>query len=126
MSKAKKKAKQQATFREGAYENRFKDHQERDEFAVLNRRTRERLSAMDALLKEQEAKAAHENAMQEKRMKALINLVLLVILCVVTCVGIIALAYTGAVAWWLSILLAVGLMMTCAFRSGWLWHEIKA
>jgi hypothetical protein len=80
---------------------------------------------MQQELWEQQAKAEYARIMQEKKLKALFDLVLLVIMCAVTCAVMIALAYTGAVAWWISALLIVGLMMTCSFRSGWLWHEIK-
>lgn len=125
MSKAKKKAARQQIPCEGKYEGICRDRQERDEFAVLNRKTRDRVDRMQQELWAKEAKAIYESIVLEKRVKALINLILLVIMCVVTCGAVIALAYTGAVAWWISALLIVGLMMTCSFRSGWLWHEIK-
>ena len=143
MSKAKKKEMRQQAACEGKYEAICRDRQERDELDMLNRKTRERVDQMqqelndlqaktvlenamhEAQLKEQEAKAEYARLVQEKKLKALIDLVLLVIMCAVTCAVMIALAYTGAVAWWISALLAVGLMMTCSFRSGWLWHEIK-
>lgn len=125
MSKSKKKTMRQQTACEGKYEAICRDRQERDELDMLNRKTRERVDQMQQELWEQQAKAEYARLLQEKKLKALIDLVLLVIMCAVTCAVMITLAYTGAVAWWISALLIVGLMMTCSFRSGWLWHEIK-
>lgn len=125
MSKSKKKAMRQQAACEGKYETICRERQERDEFAALNHKTRERVDRMQQELWEQQAKAEYARLMQEKKLKALFDLALLVIMCAVTCAVMITLAYTGAVAWWISVLLTVGLLMTCSFRSGWLWHEIK-
>ena len=125
MSKSKKKEMRQQAACEGKYEAICRDRQERDELAMLNRKVRERVDRMQQEMLEQQVKAAYERMMQEKKLKALTDLALLVIMCAVVCTGVIALAYTGAVAWWISIPLTVGLTMTCSFRSGWLWHEIK-
>jgi cation transport ATPase len=125
MSKSKKKAARQQADCEGKYETICRERQERDELDMLNSKTRERVDRMQQELWEQQAKAEYARIMQEKKLKALFDLVLLVIMCAVTCAVMITLAYTGAVAWWISVLLTVGLLMTCSFRSGWLWHEIK-
>jgi cation transport ATPase len=125
MSKSKKKAMRQQATCEGKYETICRERQERDELDMLNSKTRERVDRMQQELWEQQAKAEYARIMQEKKLKALFDLVLLVIMCAVTCAVMITLAYTGAVAWWISVLLTVGLLMTCSFRSGWLWHEIK-
>ena len=125
MSKSKKSAARQQAACEGKYEAICRERQERDELDMLNSKTRERVDRMQQELWEQQAKAEYEKIMQEKKLKALIDRVLLVIMCAVTCAVMITLAYTGAVAWWISILMTVGLLMTCSFRSGYLWHEIK-
>ena len=125
MSKAKKKEMRQQAACEGKYERICRDRQERDELAMLNRKVRERALVAEAVLKEQQAKAAWVNAMYEARLKALINLVLLAIVGLIVSLGVITLANMGAMAWWLSLPLAISMLVVCSFRSGWLWHEIK-
>ena len=125
MSKAKKKEMRQQAACEGKYEAICRDRQERDELAMLNRKVRERALVAEAVLKEQQAKAAWVNAMYEARLKALINLVLLAIVGLIVSLGVITLANMGAMAWWLSLPLAISMLVVCSFRSGWLWHEIK-
>lgn len=125
MSKATKKAMEQVAMREAAMENARQDRRERDELEALNRKTEENMAQMQKMLWEQETKAAFERMKQQKKVQAMFDLVTLVFLCVVTCVALIVLSYTGWVAWWLSIVLTLGLMMACSLRTGWLWHEIK-
>lgn len=125
MSKATKKAMEQAARKEAEFEKAWQERRERDELEALNRKTEENMAQMQKQLWEQESKAAFERRKQEKKLQALIDLVVLSFLSAVTCVSLIVLSYTGWVAWWISIALTVGLMMACSLRTGWLWHEIK-
>lgn len=125
MSKAKKKEMRQQAACEGKYERICRDRQERDELDMLNRKVRERVDRMQQEMLEQQAKAAYERMMQEKKLKALTDLVLLVIVGLIVSLGVITLANMGAMAWWLSLPLAISMLVVCSFRSGWLWHEIK-
>lgn len=125
MSKATKKAMEQAARKEAEFEKAWQERRERDELELLNRKTEENMARMQKMLWDQETKAAIERQKQQKKIQSVLDLVVLIFLTVVTCVALIVLSYTGWVAWWLSVVLTFGMMMICTFRTGWLWHEIK-
>lgn len=107
------------------YEGMCQERQERDELERLNRQTRERLDKYEEALWQQ-VRQMEENRYQQKlRNEATAKLVFTIVMAMPVTAAFLMLAYMGVFAWWLASCL-VGLVVgISAFRSGWLWHEIK-
>ena len=107
------------------YEGMYEERKERQELEMLNRQTRERLDKYEEALWQQ-VRQMEENRYQQKlRNEATAKLVFTIVMAMPVTAAFLMLAYMGVFAWWLSSCL-VGLVVgLSAFRSGWLWHEIK-
>ncbi len=107
------------------YEGMCREYQEREELEKLNQQTRERL---DRYAEEmyQQVRAMEEARYQQRiRNEATAKLVFTIVMAMPVTAAFLLLAYMGVFAWWLTSCL-VGLVVgLSAFRSGWLWHEIK-
>lgn len=107
------------------YEGMYCERQERDELEKLNRQTRERLDKYEEALWQQVRQMEETRYQQKLRNEATAKLVFTIVMAMPVTAAFLMLAYMGVFAWWLASCL-VGLVVgLSAFRSGWLWHEIK-
>ena len=107
------------------YEGMCLERQERDELERLNRQTRERLDKYEEALWQQVRQMEETRYQQKLRNEATAKLVFTIVMAMPVTAALLMLAYMGVFAWWLASCL-VGLVVgLSAFRSGWLWHEIK-
>ena len=124
MSKSKKQ-QMKALEIEGKYERMCQEYRERDELERLNRKTRERVEVIEAEL---QARMAYEQIVrekQERRINAIVQLIVTVILTLAGCVSL------GVIAW-VEVTLQPVMMILCAawllagtFRAGYYWYAIK-
>lgn len=121
MSKSKKKA----PVGEGKYEDICREYRERDELETLNRKVEERNAMFEKIMWEQKVATEKLREKQEQRFCAVVKLVFMVVMALTIVTAVLVLAYTEAVAWWISITVAVLLTIPTAFKAGWLWYEFK-
>ena len=110
---------------EGKYQKLYMDYVERDELEFFNRKSEERVKQMQEMLWEREAKAEHERLKQERKLNAIMSLVAMIFLCLVCIASLCTLSYTVGLSWIVTAIVSSLLAVCTAFRSGYLWHEIK-
>lgn len=107
------------------YEGMCREWQERQELEMLNRQTRERLDKYEEALWKQTRQMEQDRYQQKIKNEATAKLAFTIVMAMPVTAAFLLLAYMGVFAWWLASCL-VGLVVgLSAFRSGWLWHEIK-
>ena len=128
MSKSKKRKNVCQDVRcdnEGKYQKLCQEYRERDELEVLNRKVEERTAQWEKILWEQEARAENRRIEEERRVNAILRLIGLLILFATIGMGLVALAITEVFPWWISGPCVTVCGLVAAFKSGYLWHEIK-
>ena len=114
--------------------NSFSDFLDRlnmmDEIA---RADRQRLEDMDQAAKAvaeasqmlQSQKAELEQKRQERKFNAILNLVAIIIVYAVIVTALCVLSFTGNLDWMFTAIVSMLLTIACAFRAGYIWHEVK-
>ena len=110
---------------EGKYEARCLEYQERDELEKLNQMTRERMMRFEEAMCQQVRQMEEVRYQQKLRNEATVKLVFTIVMAMPVTAAFLLLAYMGVFAWWLSSCLVMLVVGISAFRSGWLWREIK-
>lgn len=118
-------SKKQKKTTEDRYERICREYVERDELEKLNARASERVYQMERMMAEREQRAEEIRQKQEQRFCAAVKLVFLAIMALTIVSAVLVLAYTEAIAWWISITVAVLLTIPSAFKAGWFWYEFK-
>lgn len=107
------------------YEGMCREYQEREELEMLNRQTRERLDKYEEALWKQVRQMEESRYQQKIRNEATAKLAFTIVMAMPVTAAFLLLAYMGVIAWWLASCLVGLIVGLSAFRSGWLWHEIK-
>lgn len=110
---------------EGKYKRLYQDRMERDELDFLNQRTEARVAEMRKILWEKEKKAELEQKRQERKFNAILNLVAIIIVYAVIVTALCVLSFTGNLDWMFTAIVSMLLTIACAFRAGYIWHEVK-
>ena len=110
---------------EGKYKRLYQDRMERDELDFLNQRTEARVAEMRQILWEKEKKAELEQKRQERKFNAILNLVAIIIVYAVIVTALCVLSFTGNLDWMFTAIVSMLLTIACAFRAGYIWHEVK-
>ena len=107
------------------YEGMCREWQEHQELEKLNQITQERLKRAEEAMWQQARQMDEARYQQKIKNEATAKLVFTIVMAMPVTAAFLMLAYMGVIAWWLVSCL-VGLVVgLSAFRSGWLWHEIK-
>ena len=110
---------------EGKYKRLYQDRMERDELDFLNQRTEARVAEMRQILWEKEKKAELEQKRQERKFNAILNLVAIIIVYAVIVTALCVLSFTENLDWMFTAIVSMLLTIACAFRAGYIWHEVK-
>lgn len=110
---------------EGKYKRLYQDRMERDELDFLNQRTEARVAEMRQILWEKEKKAELEQKRQERKFNAILNLVAIIIVYAVIVTALCVLSFTSNLDWMFTAIVSMLLTIACAFRAGYIWHEVK-
>lgn len=124
MSKSKKQ-QMKALEIEGKYERMCQEYRERDELERLNRKTRERVEVIEAEL---QARMAYEQIVrekQERRINAIVQLIVTVILTLAGCVSLGVIAWVEVPLRPVMMILSAAWLLAGTFRSGYSWYAIK-
>ena len=119
------KKQKKITNNEGKYEQACQEYVERDELEKLNQRAAERVWRVERMMYEREKRAEEIRKKQEQSFQAAIKLAFVVVMAVTVIASLFVLAYTEAVAWWISIIVSFVLSLPTAFKAGCLWYEFK-
>lgn len=109
----------------GKYEGMCREYQEREELEKLNQEVRERLKRAEEAMWQQARQMDETRYQQKIRNEATAKLVFTIVMAMPVTAAFLMLAYMGVFAWWLASCLVGLIVGLSAFRSGWLWHEIK-
>lgn len=107
------------------YEGMYCERKEHDELENLNRQTKERLMRFEEAMCQQVRQMEEVRYQQKLRNEATVKLVFTIVMAMPVTAAFLLLAYMGVFAWWLSSCLVMLVVGISAFRSGWLWREIK-
>ena len=110
---------------EGKYKRLYQDRMELDELDFLNHRTEERVAQMQKGMWEKEKKAELEQKRQERKFNAILNLVAIIIVYAVIVTALCVLSFTDNLDWMFTAIVSMLLTIACAFRAGYIWHEVK-
>lgn len=110
---------------EGKYKRLYQDRMELDELDFLNHRTEERVAQMQKVMWEKEKKAELEQKRQERKFNAILNLVAIIIVYAVIVTALCVLSFTENLDWMFTAIVSMLLTIACAFRAGYIWHEVK-
>ena len=110
---------------EGKYKAMCQEYQEREELEKLNQQTRDRLKYVENAMRTRLAREFFEQAQHERRINAIGQMIITIILTLAICVSL-------AVIAWVEITLRPVLCILCAaallagtFRTGCFWNEFK-
>ena len=109
----------------GKYKKLYQDYVERDELEFFNRKTEQRVDRMQKELWEREAKVVIEQRRQERKFNAILNLVAVIIVYAVVITALCVLSFTSNLDWMFTAIVSMLLTIACAFRAGYIWHEVK-
>ena len=98
---------------------------ELDEIDHLNSLVAERMKRIEEAQYEREARMEHMRMQQENRINAILRMIAVILMYTTMVVGILILGWLDVVIWWLCAIVAIGLSLCGAFRTGYFWREFK-
>ena len=93
---------------------------EDEDLEMLNRLTRERAERHEMV-----ALAAADHRRQQKKFDAVVRLIVNLAMYATTSAALVTIGYLVTNMSWLFMTLGVGMAMIGAFRTGYIWHDIK-